>query len=347
MKIINTTFKGNHIVNTSTVTYYYGGAIYGLNNILNITGSIFTNNSANIFQYDNDAEDENSSKGGTIYCGNTKLYISNSTFSNNYAISLGGTITTYNGVTLINKTNFINNLLSKEEAMTNIITTTGGTIAFYTTNVTIHDSNFNKSSARIGGFIHQFNGNLGIYGTNFTKGSAFSHPISDNSSSAVEWALYIFSILNVFKTTIYNSKFDNCVSTGTGMVILSTVYGLGVYGNLDIYNSSFTNNYRIFNPNVAASYVIQTLNNNLNIENCSFKNNSGILGVVNDEDNSIISLKNSNFTNNSGGIIVLGERNVKMNIFNCNFVNNTAVFVTLFNIGGCNIFNSSFSDNIL
>ncbi len=108
---------------------------------------------------------------------------------------------------------------------------------------------------------------------------------------------------------------NNTMRYGTGCILITSG------GNVEIYDSSFTNNYGMYGN------VIETNNGTLRVNNTEFINNSGNNGAVYVHNSSdVVNINNSKFENNYasnyGGAIQVYRGLV--NVYNTEFINNTA-----------------------
>ena len=275
---------------TKNSAQYNAGAIYASYSVLNITGSAFTNNSADNF-------------GGAIQnnIGST-LTVTDCSFTNNTSRSFGGAI--MNGaICTVNSSTFTNNSA----------TTYGGAIhnsgsKFYTMTVTVRDSNFTNNTSQEGGAIwgdkdgtyiklsnSNFTSNLATNGNWGYGGGAIGTmcnldvincTFTANNASydgAAIWNNNITQIINCTFTknhaesgAIWNTGDGTCTITGSNFIGNTAGFGAGIenYGILTIDKCNFINN------SASNGGAISHLGKSLTITNSNFTGNSATNGGV-------------------------------------------------------------------
>lgn|GEM_PF-734824 len=288
-------YQGNEVtvINcsfTKNSAQYNAGAIYASYSVLNITGSTFTNNSADNF-------------GGAIQnnIGST-LTVTDCSFTNNTSRSLGGAILN-DGICTVNSSTFTNNSA----------TTYGGAIynggsKFYTMTVTVRDSNFTNNTSQEGGAIwgdadgtyvkvsnSNFTGNRATNGNWGYGGGAIGTmcnldvincTFTANNASydgAAIWNSKITHIINCTFTknhaesgAIWNTGDGTCTVTGSNFIENTAGFGAGIenYGILTIDKCNFINN------SASNGGAISHLGKSLTITNSNFTGNSATNGGV-------------------------------------------------------------------
>ncbi|MDR0913355.1 MAG: hypothetical protein LBM96_12280 [Methanobrevibacter sp.] len=332
LTIINSNLFNNSVINGS------GGAIY-INVSSNIKNSNFTKNTAfldgendiygggaifndkgGVLNIENSNFNENNASyyGGAIYSyDDSKLNISSSNFTDNSAND-GGAI--YSKIFLnIHNTNFTNN-----HAFYNGGRGEGGVI-YTTEGLNITESEFNNNNAIKGGAIY-----LKSKSKSYIENSKFNNNFATDSGGVIYTDL--LSLL-----TISNSVFNDNGLKGNskgpddlygGVIFIYEHISSNDIGSLNIYNSSFINNFIDYNHDYGG--VIHAKYTDLTIVDSNFINNSASDsgGAIYLDKNSSLTLSNSNFTNNSaknkGGAIYTAYESYNSNIMNSNFNNNSA-----------------------
>lgn len=338
--------------------YSGSGVIYNSGS-LNISNSVFTNNSStngsyalggvlwnafaggtNITKIDNSTFISNHATwGGVIanYFGSTTEIITNSTFKDNYATTYGGVIYNYgySGGTVkltIDNSSFIHNYISGTSG-------NGGVIYNRLATVDIINSYFTKNTAKYGACLYSLTGAATINNSTFIDNtannyySALAGAVANYSSSAN--ATEMDSTL-----TITNSTFTNNTATSTAVSALTaTAYG-GAVGN----TSSAT-----------STGIAKAI---LTIENSSFSGNKALSSASGDLTTTMSKALGGAICN-SVAESSTGPAITTMNISNSTFTNNSAVATgtvspsyvygyggAVYNIGGTlNVLNSSFTNN--
>ena len=293
--------------------------------------SISGNDTANLVQIDMGTTGRFNFNGGNTYSLNNLSIINGSNNANGAVI-----YNPFGGLT-INNCVFNNNT-----------TTASGAVAYNSGRTTTNISNcsFTNNNAGPNGGVMQ---NTGATEVNITSSKFI------NNSARYGGAIYNTDSGNV---NISNSDFENNTVTGNGGAIFSSDTAM------NLYNCNFNSNSGVVGG------AIDTLDGNVTIENCSFReNNSSVTGgaiyhsggtlTINgssfesnttvDDGGGIVNhsgelyLTNSIFTNNesgrSGGAIYSSE---KVDISNSTFTSNTAI-----NGGAVNLYGSTITSSII
>ena len=235
-----------------------GSSIYnGEKGILNIERCEFANNKVNsIFLGDgSEPMDEFGVKygsGGAIY-NRGNLYINDSLFDSNYAFCFGGAIVStclFNNKNLVEIANsrFTNNFA---------VFGPGGAISVENAEIKISNTSFisNAINMHYGGAIS----------LNSVSGVIYDSTFSKNSGAGDGGALSIwFSNIDLIRCNISDNNADN----GGALFVYSTRIGNHVVENINIYNSTITNN-----RGFSRGSVLFASNINLNIKNSNIYNN--------------------------------------------------------------------------
>ena len=252
-----------------------GGALsVSNNNILNLTGNKFQNNSA-------------IKSGGVLYANiNNNLTLTGNTFHNNSANSVGGALAiyAYNILILLGNT-FQNNLATED----------GGAIyasAYASRNniLIITRCMFQNNTANnVGGAVCVGNMILAL------KNNTFQNNLADAGG-----ALYVTSS-NVVVT---ENTFQHNAASGGGVIYI------GNNSTITIMKNTFQNNY----AGLTGGCLTSVENNTITFTENTFQNNSANSGGVLDiSNNSTITIINNTFQNNhaglTGGCLTLFEKN--------------------------------------
>ncbi|KZX16302.1 putative outer membrane protein pmp12 precursor [Methanobrevibacter cuticularis] len=351
-KIVDSVFTNNK----GNISLGGGGAVYN-NGGTQITGSNFTNNSADVggairnsgnLSVDNsEFSSNNAIAGGAISSQghgiiNAILNITNSNFTANTADG-GGAITTQGGNISVTASRFTDNSA----------TDYGGAILNGGTDSSYYGVTFTNNSAFDGGAICTiFGGNTSIVNSNFTNNKA-------NSSLGNGGAIYNDgSIQNIINSTfianaassagaIYNnnttskingSKFDSNNATNIGGAIASEGSS-----SVAIDNSFFTSN------SAGAGGAISDAGSNFTVTNSNFTaNNASYFGGAILADSQNASISNSKFTNNKasvngGGIYNEGNMTVSNNTMNGNTADISGNMI--YNVGNMGILKLTYINN--
>ncbi len=163
VNVVNSTFSDNINPDPS-----FGGGLYNESGTLNVTSSIFSNNSA-------------SYAGGGIFNWSGTLNVTNSTFfSNSVPIDnivpnrYGGGINTYNGTTTVKNSTFSSNSA-----------VAAGGLYVNSGTVTVQNSTFSGNQADIGGGLYTDYGAITVTNSTFTGNSATGAGGIGNNSGAI------------------------------------------------------------------------------------------------------------------------------------------------------------------
>jgi predicted outer membrane repeat protein len=244
----------NFIKNSAQIN---GGAIgsWG-NSIINITGSNFTNNSANYYY------------GGAIEIYGT-LTVTDCSFTNNTSISFGGAITNH-GTCTVTSSNFMNNT-SKE----------GGAIWGDRGYVKVTNSNFTGNLATNGNWGYGGGAigtmcNLDVINCTFTANNASYDGAAIWNSNTTQIINCTFTKNHAESGAIWNTGAGTCTVTGSSFIGNTAGFGAGIenYGILTIDKCNFINN------SASDGGAISHLGKSLTITNSNFTSNSATNGGV-------------------------------------------------------------------
>ena len=340
-QVINSTFKGNNVTNT---TGGYGGAIdwfvpQGL-----VLGSTFIDN--------------NAFNGGGIYVGSDSgnLNITNSTFEFNSAEENGGAVNLASSSAMINGSHFHKNHAHGDggaiyvggEGLTNSIYDTcfeenkadngvGGAVAWLASSGNILDSNFTDNSAIYGGGIY-IGGNSS---QSKISGVIFKGNNATENGGAIDWNATMGNLTNT-QFISNNAKY--------GAALCRESNSTGGFG----YNNTFTANHAYIGGAALGWLGADTIK----IDTYYFYNNTadvhgGAIYIGPNSNNckivnSIFEGNNvTNSTSGFGGAIVCIASNTtidKSSFKNNNAHDGGAVYVTSLS-GNTNITKSNFTDN--
>jgi len=289
--ITNSIFSENKSISNTLTGIAYGGAIYNYavytpgstyNNILNITGSTFENNSARgatarggaIYNYgitnitSSTFSSNSAGEGGAIY-NIGELTLSNLTFANNTANNNGGAIYSTNSTLGISDTIFSNNSISANNINTlaeayveggaiyndnhsNPTNTMNISLGTFTNNslTSIADgTDSNSQATNYGGAIYNEMSNFNISNSTFTGNNTYSEVKNAGNATAVGGAFFNGSDdVTTTDSTISNSNFNqnHVYSISSGENGNAYSQGGAIFnfdGNITATNTNFTSNY--------------------------------------------------------------------------------------------------------
>ena len=145
----------------------------------------------------------------------------------------------------------------------------------------------------------------------------------------------IFTIASGVYLTIINLTLTNATSNTDGAIYND--------GNLNVYNSTFTNNKATYGGAISNGD-----NGALTINNSTFDNNTGLYGGVIWNSGSSSTITSNTFTNNTGtyGGVIYNEHSGTVNVINNTFNNNTATRGgAIFNYGISTETSNTFNNN--
>lgn len=337
---------------------YSGGGVLYNSGSLNISNSVFTNNSStngsyaiggvlwnafaggtNITKIDNSTFIGNHATwGGVIgnYFGSTTETVTNSTFKDNYATTYGGVFYNYGYSGTVNLTvsnsSFIHNYISGTTGY-------GGAIYSRLATVDIENSYFTKNTAKYGACMYSLTGVATINNSTFIDNTATNY-YSAFGGAVVNYSGSANAIEYDSTLTITNSTFTNNTATSTATSALAaTAYG-GAAGNTAAASST------------GLAKAILTVNNSSFSGNKTFSSAPGDLTTT-------MSRALGGAICNSVAESSTGPTNNTTNINYCSFTNNSTTAVgtassnyvygyggAVYNIGGTiNVLNSSFTNN--
>ncbi len=239
---LNSTF----LVETLTVSQYYGSGLYNRNSSLSISNCSFTDNNGNV--------------GSGMYNVLASPTISNCSFSNNTAAYNGAGISNYSGSLTISNCSFSNNS-----------TDIGGGIYSSGTSLSINNCSFsNNSASSKGSAMYQQSGSTTtstINNCNFTNnngngGIYFEYTTNTTVNQCTFTGNIGYAIYSYTSTFIIN---NSSFSANAGGIYSNTNYS----GAININNCSFSNNSASEGGGIHNDYSSQ-----VNVTNCSFSNNS-------------------------------------------------------------------------
>ena len=187
-----------------------GGAIFAEQySILNISGTVFSNNHANNF-------------GGVLYSiSNARITIEACKFDHNSAIRMGGVVLSDTSTITIKKSKFRNNTVSGNTINNNIIM--GGIVFLWKSTTSIETSEFLTNSG-LGGVLTSYDSTISIGCSNFTKNrspvgaviralrskiTCHSHLLIDNNSVDSFAVIYLFDSQFRVNDSMTNFTFSN------------------------------------------------------------------------------------------------------------------------------------------
>jgi hypothetical protein len=206
LTIDNSTFTNNSNPNS------YGGALYGSANVLTITNSLFSGNTASYY-------------GAALYISGGTISIANSSFMNNASSSTsyyyyGGAIYINGGTSAaINSCNFSGNSGGS-----------GGAVFDYNVPLTVLNSAFtNNSASSDGGALYLENS---AANTSITGSTFFGNTAGDTGGAIYRYSGTAGQVTKLTNTTISGNTASNA---GGGMAVYSS-------GGLDLNNVTIANN---------------------------------------------------------------------------------------------------------
>ena len=281
----------------------FGGALFAVHSIINMSGCVFINNSAIAL-------------GGVLCVIYSNITIEGSEFHNNSA-TYGGVLHSYSS-----------NLTTEEsEFQHNSATRSGGVLDSSRSNITIKESEFHNNSAKWGGVLASYSSNLTssssitikeseFHNNNATRSGGVLYSSSSNitmkesefhNNNATRYGGVLYSSSS--NITIEESEFHNNNATRSGGVLYSSS------SNITMKESEFHNNN-------ATRYggVLYSSSSNITIEESEFHSNSakwgGVLASFNSNLNysSSITIEASEFHKNnatrSGGVLYSSSSNI-------------------------------------
>lgn len=248
----------------------------------------------------------------------SNVWIDNCTFNNNQAYYWGGAIYGEIGGVAVANSRFDNNVLENGD---------GGSICLRGDNNIVINSNFTNGHAREGGFINVVGNNLTIDKCRFKDGQA------DYRGGAICY--------QGLKMTVINSFFENLeVTDGSGGAIEAMLVNepgtTSFNGILTVVNSSFKNN-RATDRGAIEAYgkckidscefignsanfisAVAVLNNNAEIRNSKFINNTSPYGMISMVKDSY-TLANNIYTNYSPGPFFIFAKGEGYTVYDIDF----------------------------
>ena len=308
INIVGSWFEGNYAE--------MGGAIFSEHQSnANISNSTFIGNLA-ISSFDHSSTTYLASHGGAVYMDDGSITVANSSFDNNSAEDGGAVYMDGGSITVANSFFDNNSVISDGGAVcmlngsitvansffdNNSATQGGAVFTNYGVSITVANSSFDNNSAEDGGAVSMDDGSITVANSFF-----------DNNSATQGGA--VFMNYGVF-ITVANSSFDNNSASNGGAVYLDG-------GSLiTVANSFFDNNSATQGGAVFTNYDVS-----ITVANSSFDNNSAEDGGAVYMDDGYITVANSFFDNNSatqGGAVFMNY-GVSITVANSSFDHNSA-----------------------